>query len=377
MLKVLAGVAFGILCACLMAELMLRFAGYENVVLTQFDADLGRLGRPHLSGMQNSEGRNRVVFNAHGYHDVEHPLQKVPGTFRIIVLGDSFSAGVHVELANTYAQRLVPELAACKSLVGRPIEIVNLAVNGYNLHQIYLTEKDVVPEYSPDLIFVAITPNPGLLSPGAVEASLSPVVTFNDDTPLVSRKFRNSLTYKLKTSGIYAFFIELSDHVRLLQFLMEAEFRARTAMTTGNHPEPHNNSSGDDAAWDASNELIAQIANLSKSRGVPLLFALTAPDEIDPLHPPTVAVERRDERYKQIFAELPVDFLSIADDMRSYSVTHQVYLNGFGTLGGGTGHWNNEGNKVAAQLYAAGLCTQLSVSFLKSDASVRNGQKSP
>ena len=45
------------------------------------------------------EGRTvRVSFNAAGFRDVEHALAKSVGTKRLVVIGDSFSEAIQVNL---------------------------------------------------------------------------------------------------------------------------------------------------------------------------------------------------------------------------------------------------------------------------------------
>ena len=53
------------------------------------------------------EGRRiRVSFNSAGFRDIEHEKAKPPGVKRLVVIGDSFSEAVQVNLDETFHRRL-------------------------------------------------------------------------------------------------------------------------------------------------------------------------------------------------------------------------------------------------------------------------------
>jgi hypothetical protein len=57
------------------------------------------------------DGKNiHVAFNSRGFHDVEHSQPKPPGTRRIVLVGDSFSEALQVNLDETYFRRLEKKL---------------------------------------------------------------------------------------------------------------------------------------------------------------------------------------------------------------------------------------------------------------------------
>ncbi len=89
--------------------------------------------------------------NRLGYRDREHRLEKPPGTFRIVVLGDSVAAGWGVERReDTLPARLERDLAER----GRPTEVLNFAVTGYNTDQEVETLASRALPYAPDLVLV-------------------------------------------------------------------------------------------------------------------------------------------------------------------------------------------------------------------------------
>lgn len=91
----------------------------------------------------------RVRINSRGLRDVEHEYDKPPGTFRIVVLGDSYMEAYHVDLEQSLPRLLERELT------GRNVEVINLGTGGYGTAQelLYLEEEGL--RYEPDLILLA------------------------------------------------------------------------------------------------------------------------------------------------------------------------------------------------------------------------------
>ncbi len=93
-----------------------------------------------------------VRTNSAGYHDVEHSRAKPEGTFRIVVLGDSFVEAVQVTTEENLCRLLEAELAP-----DRPVEVINLGVAGSGTAAEYLRLKDEGLAYAPDLVVLVFT----------------------------------------------------------------------------------------------------------------------------------------------------------------------------------------------------------------------------
>src|SRR5690606_25497235 len=76
--------------------------------------------------------RDRPVWhletNSLGLRDDELPEEKRPGTFRIVVLGDSWTVGINVARDETYPARLEELLA--RSAAPGSVEVLNFGVVG-------------------------------------------------------------------------------------------------------------------------------------------------------------------------------------------------------------------------------------------------------
>jgi len=165
-LAIVATIIFGLILALLILELGLwlvpdaMWKGWVSknptrYLLFQTDENIGWVHLPNTEA--NWQGYNEynidVKINSLGLRDYERTYAKPPGTFRILILGDSFTEGMQVDLAQTFPARL----QAC--LVGRasrPVEVINAGNSAYGPGEqlLFFTHEGV--KYQPDLILVAI-----------------------------------------------------------------------------------------------------------------------------------------------------------------------------------------------------------------------------
>ena len=100
----------------------------------------------------------QVGINSKGLRDREIPYQKEPNVFRILVLGDSFSAALQVPL--DHAWHKVAEIKLNEHpRIGKKIEFINSGVPGYGTTQELLYYRYEGHKYNPDLILLQIYPN--------------------------------------------------------------------------------------------------------------------------------------------------------------------------------------------------------------------------
>lgn len=108
--------------------------------------------KPNLDLANTSEGD--VKTNAYGFFDRPWPLAKPPGTRRIVVFGDSVIRGTGV----TYDQRFESLLQnKLNTGSGQHYEILNLAVGGYMLTQMFGMAMEKAPPFHPDVYVIAVT----------------------------------------------------------------------------------------------------------------------------------------------------------------------------------------------------------------------------
>ncbi len=103
---------------------------------------------------------NTGDINEQGLRDHSYAIEKPPGTFRILVLGDSIGFGfctqdASIPLDSIFAKVLERRLNARSDLGFERFEIINFSVTGYDTRQEveFLATKGIA--FSPDLVLVA------------------------------------------------------------------------------------------------------------------------------------------------------------------------------------------------------------------------------
>ena len=90
----------------------------------------------------------RLDFGRHGFRGPTPELKKEPGVFRVILLGDSFLQAV----ALPYEQTCYSLLNEKFKKENKPIEVINMAVEGHGTIQEQLIYRHVAKKYDPDLV---------------------------------------------------------------------------------------------------------------------------------------------------------------------------------------------------------------------------------
>jgi len=156
----------GLSAALLLGEILVRLLGAAPQVAflrnDQFQLSHNVLigwepiPNPDSAGSTLDPRWNDAQRNSLGYRDYEHSLAKVPGTYRIEVIGDSIAKGFGTEQhEGTYPSVLERKLKEA----GVASEVMNFGVEGYNTQQEVETLRDRGMRYSPDLVVLAYVLN--------------------------------------------------------------------------------------------------------------------------------------------------------------------------------------------------------------------------
>ncbi|MBI2327055.1 SGNH/GDSL hydrolase family protein [Candidatus Curtissbacteria bacterium] len=119
-----------------------------------------------------------IAINSDGFRDDQFTHDKASDVYRIAVLGDSQEEALQVELADTWqkvmARKLSRELAekasgpegpfsesetAPSQRPTRRVESYNFGVSGYGTDQQWLTLREKVWQFQPDMVILAFSPN--------------------------------------------------------------------------------------------------------------------------------------------------------------------------------------------------------------------------
>lgn len=137
--------------SALLAEGILRTLGYGGEPLSKIE-NIRLVEDPILDWRYQSNAesyRGKIVYhyNHAGFRDVDHTLEKPPGTTRIVVLGDSVTEGYGVEWSQTFPRQL-------QTQIGDRCEVITIAQQGINtLQEVDLFKREGL-QYHPDLVIL-------------------------------------------------------------------------------------------------------------------------------------------------------------------------------------------------------------------------------
>ena len=159
----LALMAFGLLLGLLAVEQAIPYywhgrADYGWDGSFEYDPILGWKNRPDFSMVGKSSdsflGRVEYTHNSKGLRDEEYPYQKPEGTYRILVLGDSFAYGDGVQRSEAF-----PEILESLLKKHGSFEVINTGVTGYGITQETLYYETEGYKYEPDLVMLVFFHN--------------------------------------------------------------------------------------------------------------------------------------------------------------------------------------------------------------------------
>ena len=139
------------------SELALRAAppAVRNPPRKPLPPDLPKLEGIFALAKPNTRGNFKGILfetNALGIRDREHPIPRHPETYRIALIGDSFTMGSGVDVEDSYADRLQKRLAP-------RVEVINLGLSGFNTKAAIDRLQSIGTLYDPDLVVYGWTIN--------------------------------------------------------------------------------------------------------------------------------------------------------------------------------------------------------------------------
>lgn len=153
LLQNLALMFFSILVTLAMLEGAARIFKLGTGLFWQPDSELGWVNIPDASGWESCYGecQIRVTINSLGLRDREIPYENEPGNTRILMLGDSTTAAMQVELEETFVKQLETNLNDQNS---GGWDVINAGVNAYGTDNELLFYRLEGQKYNPDIVFL-------------------------------------------------------------------------------------------------------------------------------------------------------------------------------------------------------------------------------
>ncbi|MGC2112244.1 MAG: SGNH/GDSL hydrolase family protein [Candidatus Korobacteraceae bacterium] len=153
---------FTLLLVALLLECALRLAFYHSkdfsMEMWKYAVQLKReVPDPNLRFTHKPNGHaflmgQDVTINSHGLRDYEYSLEKPPGVYRILILGDSTTFGWGVAMTDTAAKILERELNAQHIPGYQRFEVINAGVGNYDTVQEVTYYKTRGRDFHPDLV---------------------------------------------------------------------------------------------------------------------------------------------------------------------------------------------------------------------------------
>jgi hypothetical protein len=398
--RVLAGkllmILFGLLIGAVMAEIMLRVAGFSYPEFYQPDETRGYALRPEKEGWYMKEGKAFVKINSAGLRDREHPYPKPANTFRIAMVGDSYPEAFPVEMADAFWVLMEKQLQACGAFSGKTIEVINFGVSGYGTAQELITLREQVWKYSPDLVMLTVTTNNDISDNVRVlkKTNRIPYFVFQDGKLTLDDSFKRTKAFQWRQSAVSRLGRWFEDHLRLVQAVERAQLKlkiwltakkATAAFAQANNDRPATAVASEDElgvdnviyrepadavwqdAWRVTEGLLLAMRDDVSAHGAKfLVVTLSNGIQVYPNAEVRAGFQKRlgvpdlfypDRRVADLCRREGIDSIVLAPEMQSYADKNQAMLHGFpGNIG--YGHWNQLGHRVAAEIIAREMCSQ-------------------
>jgi hypothetical protein len=298
---------------------------------------------------KNAEGPlTEYRFNHQGYRAGVELTPKPTGTYRVVMIGSSFSAGLYIDREKSFAGLLPKELSDGTS---RNVQLYNEGINWGTPARVLRNVKDI-SEAEPDMIFWPLTPwdveNVSGLAPGfstqsprvAPPATSAPATSPRDKFATAWHNFSSKFHFVLMLEHFA--YLSHSDYQKHYLMLSDA------AGYLDNPPDP---------TWElrlsALDQAIAEMAQHAKEMSVPLVVT---------------ELPGRAQLGMIARGEFPpgIDPYLLGNEIRSMVVRHGgIYVDISGELRGRPemeddyfpvdGHLNEQGHAAIAQLLAPHL----------------------
>ncbi|MGB0910356.1 MAG: SGNH/GDSL hydrolase family protein [Nitrospirales bacterium] len=361
------------------AECSLRILGISYPVFHGFDPLRGRVLVPGKEGWFHGEGNAYVKINSAGFRDVEHSLQKPHDTYRILILGDSYTEARQVALEDTFGRKIEHRLQSCERVLpNEKVEVINFGVPGYGNAEQLIALRTLGWAYAPDLVMTVFFSGNDLLdnfpqaNPLHNEFIPRPYLSLDQGKLNLSYNFNTWSPALLK----YRFLLWGVEHFRTLEVLNRGK-QVISAWKFGKNRDNAFHESGlsefvyappqtsiHQEAW----SLTEAILTLTRKEVLEhdaefFLVTATSPNQIDSEQQALVksrlgvkTLDYPEKRLRKMAESMGFPILNLLYEFQRYTEEHGEYLHGFSNTKLGAGHWNEKGHDLAANLMSEKIC---------------------
>jgi hypothetical protein len=386
-----------VLLVILLFELGLRATGvkYESSFY-ESDPVLYMVLRPKAEGWEVKEGENFIKINSLGMRDREHSLLPVPGTIRIALLGDSMISGEQVPLDKTMASVLEAKLQNQFGSAAHSYEVLNFAVGGYTLTQELLTLRTKVWNFHPDIVVLFLSPSSVPSCNRRLYPANIPFFVMRNGQVVPDSANHPPAGSSPEARRWHALFGNLMNRFELLQMIRKATqdgIPQEIAKLRGTKRARNSNilnmwlrapASPEEAeAWQVADGILALIAEDVHNHGGEFWLAAVGPEiEDNPNASDKTKFLRShgiggfdysEKRLQSLAAAHGIKFISLEKQLAEFTERNQVSIRGFFNTRPNYGHWNENGNAVAAGIVANSLVQGRTLNLSKQSMQNKTG----
>ncbi|GEM_PF-3474682 len=215
-----------------------------------------------------------IKRNRDGFREKEFAIPKPPKTYRVLMLGDSFTWGVGLNVEETIPKLL--EMHLSKEFARANIEVVNASNPGDNTVEQLLLLKDKGIKYDPDMIILIYNLNDIAFDPALTEATYDetkvvPVVQVDAGENITKfserKRIRGVILWFERRSKFVQFLVPRVGHLlRRMGLLKSVEFSWVQKIFQGFQDE--------NPGWIESKKALKEIANISRDKDAALIVAI-------------------------------------------------------------------------------------------------------
>lgn len=356
-------ILLSVLITVLALELVLR-AFPDTDILTRYDPLLGWSLIPNATGHNRTPEYNTVEhINSKGFRGPELAYEKAAGTRRVLVLGDSFTEGYAVNNDELFTTRLAAILKGSRAV---STDVINMGVAGYSTDQELLTFDSQGKRYAPDVTILMFYYNDVWYNnQGSFWRGCKPRFERSGEK-LAMVPVNDAVCRAGSGHGIKAW---LQSHSRLMGLIRDCVERndLLTRCLTALHlkkvpaefaPWRKTSTLEVEEAWQITGRLLAELKNRVESSGSKfMVFYIPSSLEIDAgIYQATM---RRygfnEEQWDPRQIPRRLSSLCAAEGIILVDPTAEFQQSGKLLYYAHDGHWNSQGNALAARLLADAL----------------------
>ena len=362
--------------------------------LYQPEDERGYSLRPNSEGWSTEETDVYIRINSDGLRDQERPIVRPPNTLRVAVIGSSEADARQVPLEKTFESVMKRDLSRALEPRGWHVDVLNFGVPGYTFSQEFLTLRNHVWKYQPQVVVLLFSAFPVLKNtrefyPGELKGA--PVFNLHGDGELVPDEITRN-TPPLN-SGRVLWKNRISDWMNrseLLCLLNMVRVKA-PLIIQGLRLRPRNFSNGVSESWSYNPDqpeireswaiaeaFLRDMKTDCERHGAE--FWIVASDLGMQVHPDLAAraaFQRRfhlasldlvDRRVASFGAAHEIPVLALSRPLGEYAASHNVFLQGPLGSRNNEGHWNEIAHQIVGDSIAQALIVRsLAVLALESE----------